>query len=296
MTPRASIDLGSNSCILLIQSPQGTVVDEARVVGLGAGLGDGGPFRVDRMDAALSALSDYAAIARKHGVDPSTIVAVATSASRRATNTTAFYDRVQAQTGIHFQIISGQEEARLTWLGARSVLSTPTVVVADLGGGSTEVIAGTGPDIAFSTSLEVGSVRLTEAFLGRGVVTAENLAQLNAHLDAITAELELPTAPLIGVAGTVTTLACMELGLKVWNADAVHGSLLHRSALLSAIERLSPVQGAERRAMVPVGGERADFLVAGASVLLRLLAATAQEHMVVSDHGLRHGALLSAPQ
>jgi exopolyphosphatase/guanosine-5'-triphosphate,3'-diphosphate pyrophosphatase len=167
--PRAAVDIGSNSVLLLVLAEDGTMLhDEARVVGLGKGLGDKGMFRPDRMDAALEALGDYATVAQELGVPPYDVSVAATSATRRALNARSFIERVHKETGLRVKVISGEEEARLTWRGALRALDLPSgpVAVVDLGGGSTELVVGDGNLMGPRVSLELGSVRLTETFFG----------------------------------------------------------------------------------------------------------------------------------
>ena len=289
---RASIDIGSNSLLLLVLDDAGRVVhDEQRVVGLGKGLGDRGVFRADRMEAAAAVLADYARIAASHGVALDQVRAVATSAARRALNAATFFARQQEKTGLKIQVISGEEEARLTWQGGSSgiELSPGPVLLCDLGGGSTEIIVGEGRDIYARVSLEIGTVRLTEAFLGYGQVDPASLSRMRAHVDAVVSEVKLPVLPrsAVAVAGTVTTLAAMELGLTTYDGGRVHGSTLSVGALRSWMDRLLEAGPEARKALVGVSPERADTLLAGAVILLRVLETTRRQAWKVSDRGLR---------
>ncbi|MFZ5477748.1 MAG: Ppx/GppA family phosphatase [Myxococcota bacterium] len=288
---RAAIDIGSNSILLLVVDEAGKVVhDEARVVGLGKGLGERGVFRPERMEAALACLKDYANIAKG-----AQIRAVATSASRRALNAATFYANVQKQTGIKVEVVSGEEEARLTWIGALDGLDVPPgpVLVCDPGGGSTEVILGEGRQVHSRVSLEIGTVRLTEQFLGYGQVDAASLARLRAHVDAEVAKLVLPVQPrlAVAVAGTATTLAAAELGLAAYDPARVHGSTLTDGALRGWIDRLLAASPERRRELVAVSPERADTVLAGAVILLRVLDVAKRHAFRVSDRGLRYGVL-----
>jgi len=298
--PRASIDLGSNSVLLFVVDDEGaTLHDEARVVGLGAGLGDRGLLRPDREEATLEALCEYAETARGLGVQPWDINAVWTSSGRRALNATGFIQKVETTSRIRLHVISGEEEARLTWTGALAGLPLPDgpVGVVDLGGGSTELVLGEGPRIGSRVSLELGSVRLTEQFFGPDPkrFRPQDLAKLRAFVDAAFADhtwTHLPRA-LVAVAGTATTLAAMELGLTEWDRDAVHGSRLTRAALRRQIDRLLPTGPRERRDLAAVSPARADFLLAGACVLDAACQAAYKESLRISDGGVRHGLLLA---
>lgn len=292
----ATIDIGSNSLLLTVVDDRGAVVhDEARVVGLGRGLGDRGLFAPDRMAAAEAVLADYLNIARTHGVEPWAIRAVATSAARRAMNAQTWVARVQRQLGLRVRIISGDEEARLTWLGALRDLQLPAgpVLVVDLGGGSTELIQGQAGQVISRVSLELGSVRLTERFLGTDHVDPTDLAQLRQEVEVTlgAVHIEAPPRAVIGVAGTVTTLAATRLDLERYDSSRVHGSSLGRVDIARFIDQLLPASPARRRELVPSAPDRADFLLAGSVVLDRVLALTRRSSMVVSDRGLRFGLL-----
>lgn len=298
---RAAIDIGSNSLLLLVRDARGeTVHDEATVVGLGKGLGDRGLFRPDRMDAALEVLRRYAQTARGLGVPAEQVAAVATSAARRALNAATFFERVKAETGLAVRVIPGEEEARLTWLGALDGLPVPlgSVAVVDLGGGSTEVVVGEGERLQLRTSLELGSVRLTEAWFGEHPTRYDprDLSRLRAHVDAACQQLRPARHPrsVVAVAGTATTLAAMNLELTAWDRDKVHGSRLTRADLRRWIDRLLPSEPAERRQLAAVSPERADFLLAGACVLEAVLTALQRESLLISDGGVRHGVLADA--
>ena len=294
--PRAAIDIGSNSLLLLVVDDVGSVLhDEARVIGLGRGLGERGVFRPDRMEAAQATLADYAAKAQSLGVAPADVRVVATSASRRALNAATFYAAVKARTGLRVEVISGEEEARLTWLGGVDGLGLGPgpALLCDPGGGSTEVIVGEGPHIRSRVSLEIGTVRLTEQYLGGGAVSASALARLRSHVDQAVATLDLDVLPkaAVAVAGTATTLAAADLGLERYDAAVVHGSTLTAAALRRWIDRLLAASPEERRRLVAVSPERADTVLAGAAILLAILERARRQAWRVSDRGLRFGAI-----
>ena len=296
--PRAAIDIGSNSILLTILSDDGVVLhDEARVVGLGTGLGNRGLFRPDRITAAEAVLDTYLQVACGHSVEPWQVKAVATSAARRAMNAETWTSRVMTRTGLRIRIITGDEEARLTWLGAMRDLDVPggPVAVVDLGGGSTEVVLGEGVNLHGRTSLELGSARLTESFLGSapGLVDPSGLARMRNHIDMVLRSVVFTPRPrtIVGVAGTVTTLMATRLGLETYASDAVHGRQLTRADLAGFSDRLLSANRDERRAMFPIAPERAEFMLAGVTVLERVLVAAQRPALRVSDRGLRFGLL-----
>jgi exopolyphosphatase/guanosine-5'-triphosphate,3'-diphosphate pyrophosphatase len=312
MKPRASMDIGSNSLLLTVLDGEGRLLhDEARVVGLGKGLGEGGTFRPDRKALGEQVLREYVAKAAELGVPAPEIQAVATSGARRAIDAGEWFAALQRELGLHIRIVSGEEEARLTWKGAHVDLDIPDGprLVVDLGGGSTELVLGElvlgEPEaIALRVSLELGSVRLTERFLCGGtdvVPDRYDLARFDAlrrYVDETVAAVDLHPRPLtvVGVASSVTTLTAMMKGLVHYDRDAVHGARLPREVLARFSTQLLHADAAQRRQIAAISPERADYLLAGATVLDRVLAAV--EHgnqepqaMLVSDRGLRFGIL-----
>jgi exopolyphosphatase/guanosine-5'-triphosphate,3'-diphosphate pyrophosphatase len=300
--PRASMDIGSNSLLLTVIDGEGHLLhDEARVVGLGRGLGDGGNFRPDRKALGEQVLRDYVATAARLGVPASEIQAVATSGARRAGDATEWFARLERELGLHIRIVSGEEEARLTWRGAHVDLDIPAGprLVVDLGGGSTELVLGEADAVSVRVSLELGSVRLTERFLcgGSDVVpnwyTPSHVDALRQHVDETIATVQLEPRPLtvVGVASSVTTLTAMMKGLNRYDRNAVHGSWLSREVLAHFSEALLGADAAGRRQLAAISIERADYLLAGATVLDRVLAAVDHSAMLVSDRGLRFGIL-----
>lgn len=295
---RATIDIGSNSILLLIVSKDGEVLhDEARVVGLGKGLGDRGLLQPQRMEAALAVLADYAALAAQHGVPAWMVKAVATSGARRALNARAFLERVRTRTGLRVRVVSGDEEAWLTWAGARADLRLPSgpIAVIDPGGGSTELVLGEGERVAMQLSLELGVVRLTERHFGASPdrYRPKQLARLREEVQQVLGEIQWTTHPraLIAVAGTVTTIAAMHRGLTTWQREAVHGARLSRGVFRRWVDRLLDSTPAERRQWAAIAPERADYLLAGACLLEELCTAAHRDSLLVSDGGVRYGLL-----
>ena len=300
--PRASIDIGSNSLVFLILGDDGRILhDDAQVVSLGRGLEETQQFLPDRMEAAMEAIASYATVATAHGVAPADIQAIATSASRRARNAVTFYAQVRAQTGVEVRIITGLEEANLTWRGACFGLPEPegTFAVVDLGGGSTEVVVGQ-PGTASPQSrisLEIGTVRLTEGFFDPqpAPYTVAQFEDMSAHIAAVVSDIDWGegAATLVAVAGTATTIAAMDLGLTSWDREAVHGSRLSIGALETWILSLLHSTPEQRRTWAAVSPPRADMLLAGAAVLHAVCAVSGADALTISDGGIRHGALIT---
>jgi exopolyphosphatase/guanosine-5'-triphosphate,3'-diphosphate pyrophosphatase len=240
---------------------------------------------------------EFALTARSLGVPPERVLAVATSAARRAEDAPSLFGIVERETGLRVRIIQGEEEARLTWAGAFAGLPDPTGnrAVVDLGGGSTEIATGDSRQLSSRISLELGSVRLTESFLEGGVSPANpsQLQHLDEQVTRALAPLDSLPAPdlLVAVAGTATTLCAMDAGLDHWNREKVHGRPLSIDALWTWRARLARADLAERRLLASVSPERAPFLVAGATVLARICSRLGLNELVASDGGVRHGLL-----
>lgn len=300
--PRAAIDVGSNTLLLTVVDGDGrTLHDEACIVGLGQGLGDRGMFRPDRMAAAEQVLASFVATAGRLGVEPWSIRAVATSGARRALNADTFFEKIRRDTGLRVRVVSGDEEARLTWLGGLVDLpvASGNLLVVDIGGGSTELVQGTRAALRDRVSLEVGSVRLTERHLAvKGEIpdrfdpgAADDLAR---HVESEVARVGVAPRPdvVIGVAGTVTTLLAIHRRLAAWDPAAVHGATLPLEALDALREAFLRADRAERRALAAIAPARADWLLAGATLLLAVLRHAGATSCLVSDRGLRYGLLV----
>ncbi len=217
-------------------------------------------------------------------------------------NAETFFERVLKKQGLRVRILSGEEEARLTWLGGQRALELPAgpVLVIDLGGGSTELILGQGRQVHQQCSLELGSVRLTEQYLEhdeRGRVLPHTLRPMLQHVGSELQRFTLSARPwvVVGIGGTVITLTALRLGLDRYRSDRVHGSRLDRAHLSDFIERLLPADRDQRAAMVALAPERAEYLLVGCYVLDRILASACCEALFVSDRGLRYGLMFSSP-
>lgn len=311
MTPaaelRAAIDLGTNTCLLLIAQVADrqsggnanvvTVGDYLQVVRLGEGVAQSGALQAKPMDRALAALRDYSALVRKAGLDPRHTRCVATAQARDAANGAEFFARVKRETGFSFQVISGQEEARLTFMGGLLPGMVPEQsAVIDIGGGSTEIA-----QLAGGVSLQLGSVRMTETFFAPSLgdldraVTDDEFWSCREQIDAVLLR-EIPAGllrdkQLVGVAGTVTTLAQWQLGLEHFDAALLDAQVLTAGDVHRAVEEWKWRTPRERRGIAGMEAKRADVILAGAMILWRAMEHLGARTCVVSTRGLRFGAL-----
>ena len=302
--PFAALDLGTNTFRLLIAEPSPgrppwRRLDYAQaIVRLGEGLEGAGTINPEAEKRALAALADFAARIRAHGIAPEAALAVTTAAVREAENGTAFVARVQEQTGLRLRVLSGEEEARLSLAGAAAALPEGIAddwLLADIGGGSTELVHARKTNILFARSLPVGVVKLTERFLRHDPPAAEEIARLRAHLAEILDALPL-TRPqaLVATAGTPTTLAALALGLSAYDPARVNGFFFAREDWDALAAQVLAATKAERMRHPLVPARRADVLPAGVVLLDEILRRWAPEGFYVSDAGLLEGAWLAA--
>jgi exopolyphosphatase/guanosine-5'-triphosphate,3'-diphosphate pyrophosphatase len=299
----AVVDIGSNSTRLLIAdvSADGRLQEVERrtkVTRLGHGVDRTGVLAEDAMARVLAAIAEYAERIRVH--EATRTVAVLTSAVRDAANGTAFTARVRDEHGIDARTIAGDEEARLTFLGATSQRAhddtTPTVVI-DIGGGSTELVIGRGHEVSFHVSTQAGVVRHTERHLASDPPAPAELDALAADVGEIFAAklpADVRTRPTtaIAVAGTATSLAAIDLDLECYSANKVHGHMLSLSACQDILARLASLTEEERRQVRGLHPDRAPTIVAGAVMLVESLRAFGLDRTEVSDQDLLHGSAL----
>ncbi len=295
----AAIDCGTNSVRLLVTDldpSTGTateLVREMRIVRLGQGVDRTGHIAEEAMARCFAALDEYAATIARLG--PSRIRFCATSAARDADNAAEFADGVRARVGVEPEVIAGAEEARLSFTGAIRALpdAEGPVLVVDIGGGSTELILGEADGaVRESHSLDIGSVRLTERHLSGDPPAPEQVAALCRDVDAALDGCRVDPAvarTVVGVAGTVTTVAAGTLGLPSYQRDRIHLARLDTTAVHDQVAALVAMTVAERRALGYMHPGRADVIGAGALILDRILRRATVAELVVSESDILDG-------
>lgn len=296
----ASIDIGTNSVLLLVAERRGDelvpVLERATITRLGRGVDATRELDPAAVEATLACLAGYADEIARAGVDRAG--AVGTSAMRDARGGDDFRARAALLLGEAPRVISGREEAELSFAGAlaglTAVPSAGPVVVFDLGGGSTEIIRGRAGVVEQAVSLDVGVVRLTERHIRVDPPRAEELeAVRRAAREALAGTgggWRSETAPVVvGVAGTVTTLAAYSLGIAPYDANRVHGARLGAAAVAAARAELARLPLAERRRIPGLDPGRADVIVAGALIVEEILTWAGANELFVSDRGVRWG-------
>jgi exopolyphosphatase/guanosine-5'-triphosphate,3'-diphosphate pyrophosphatase len=299
MTRVAAFDCGTNSLRLLvadIDAAAGTadeLVREMRVVRLGQGVDRTGRIAEASLQRVFGAVEEYMEMVREH--DVRRIRFCATSAARDAENAEEFLQGIRDRTGVEPEVLDGDEEARVSFAGAiRSLPPLPDpLLVVDIGGGSTELILGTADGtVTTAQSLDIGSVRLNERHLAGDPPSKEEVAAAVADIDAALDGCSVDPAQagaVIGVAGTVTTLAAAVLDLGTYDAEVIHHSVLRPDAVQGAVTRLLSMMIEQRKALPYMHPGRADVIGAGGLILDRVLRRTTVSSMLVSEHDILDG-------
>jgi len=293
-----AVDMGTNSTRLLVADVDGADLAEVerllRITRLGDRVDADGRLSDAGMERVHAVLEGYAARARELGAER--VLATATSAVRDADNGSEFLAGVRRRHGFETRLLSGREEAELTYRGVTSRLAAgPGTLVCDIGGGSTELVLGGPAGVLDATSLDVGCVRMSERCLRSDPPAAAELAELREAVAALLPrEITSRTSTLVGVAGTVTTLATIDLGLDREIPEEIDGHALDAATVEALLGQLAAVPLAERREVRGLMPERAPTIVAGAAIAAEVLRATGAGRMLVSERDILHGAALAA--
>lgn len=293
MSKVAAIDIGTNSTRLLIaevESSQSIIplVTELKTTRLGAGVDKNGYLQAEAIDRTVAALQEYAKLTADYQVED--VRAVATSAVRDVSNQQEFVTKVKIETGIEVNIIDGNKEADLSYLGAVKGLDcqlTASNLVLDIGGGSTEFIFGSRTEIREKVSIDVGAVRMTEKKTGlepRQELIGE---LLNPVLEKLQGRVEM----LLGVGGTITTLTAVDQQLSPYKPDKVHAYQLKLETIERILSDLSTKTISERKQVVGLQSERADIIVAGVQILLEVMDSLNISEITVSEADILDGLI-----
>jgi exopolyphosphatase / guanosine-5'-triphosphate,3'-diphosphate pyrophosphatase len=297
----AAVDLGTNSTRLLVADVAGEEVHEVerilRITRLGEGVDERRRLLPVPIARVRNVLVDYRRVADELGAERT--LAFATSAVRDADNGEAFLGEIEWSYGFTTRLLTGDEEALLTFRGVASggELSARTLVV-DVGGGSTELVLGCRAGIEFRASLDLGCVRLTERFLHGDPPSPDELERCADHVRSVLARRvgPLDVEAAIGVAGTVTTLATLDLGLEEEIPDVVHGHRMTTAWIGRELERLAGMTVAELRVRPGIQNDRAPVLVAGVVVALEVLRHFGLAELEASERDILHGVALVAAE
>lgn len=292
----AAIDIGTNSVLLLIayRLADGSYRAEHErciITRLGRDIDRTGLLDQEAVDCTLDALRQFSSTLDNLGVSPDQRAAVGTSVLRSTTNAEAFLVHAQAVLKCPVEVISGRREAELVLAGVRTAFGDlpPRTVLFDAGGGSTELIRGTE-----TASLDIGAVRLTEKYLHSDPPGPEEIEAARQHVKSRLDQLSpsfTAAEHIIGIAGTVTTLAAIKIGLEVYDTERVNGSWLTLGSVEEQIQRLSRLPLDARKEIVGLDPARADIIVAGAIIVGAVLQHFGLIQLRVCDRGVRWGLL-----
>jgi exopolyphosphatase / guanosine-5'-triphosphate,3'-diphosphate pyrophosphatase len=296
----AVIDVGTNSARLLVAEVAAgkvsPVVRRSTVTRLGRGVDLSGRLSAEAIEDTCEAIGSY--VAEYQELEAGTVDAIATSAVRDAANGSAFVAELRERFALSARVLDGEEEARLTYLGATSE-HTPTepTLVVDIGGGSTELIVGTGDEIAFHTSLQAGVVRHTERHVASDPPTAVELESLAADVRGLI-EAAIAGAPGaragIAVAGTPTSLAAVEMALEPYDPARVHGHVLSLPSIQRMLSQLASAPLTERVKIPGMHADRAPTIVAGVVILVETMRAFSLDRIEASEHDILYGTAIVA--
>ena len=293
----ASIDIGTNTILLLIAETGGEtfkrLLEKETVVRLGEGLQKNGVLSKAAMIRGYETLSQYLDHCHEMGVRP--VYAVGTSALREAKNSSIFVEMIRDKLNLSIEVISGEEEAHLSYLAvARDLgeMAKPTLVI-DVGGGSTELVLGKGDRVIQWVSLPLGLVRFTEQFLISDPVKEEEWERMRDRIQKVLFEIPKPDEPflMVSVGGTGTTLASVEQRLPEFAVEKIHHFVLTKEALQNQL-LLYRSKSVDQRKWIPgLPPSRADVILAGGTILDQAMERFQASSVLISCHGVRYGLL-----
>ncbi len=299
----ASIDIGTNTVLMVVAEYDSatkniqTILNEYRIPRLGKALKPGNPITDDKVLELIKILTEYKNIADKFNCKK--IILTATHAFRIASNSTEIVNLVKKQLELEIDIISGKSEAMFSYLGATGNLyENDYAVVIDIGGGSTEIVYGKNNNILFTKSFKLGVVNGTENFLNVLPYSENDISLFEKEIEkkfCSLTKINFLHERAIAIAGTPTTLACIQLGLKEFDESKIEGYTLSKadlSFLVKNIAVMSPEEIQKEYKAVVKGRE--DVLFAGSFILLKLMDILKLNHVQVSTKGIRYGAIINA--
>ncbi len=298
---KSSIDLGTNTCLMLIAEVESGYVkkvlgDYARIVRLGEKVDKTGCLQPEAKVRTMTCLSEYSKTIFMAGISPDDVICVATSQARDAENGSEFFANVEAELGFGFRVVSGKDEARLSFMGSLLPnMEVSNYAVLDIGGGSTEFVTANA-----GRSIDLGSVRFTERYLKSDPVSDE---EFNICLNEIDNKLEelvdwrssiQSNMQMLAVAGTATTLASWHLKLKEFDAAEIEKAQLTSADLIRMVKELKRMTVKERCDQTGIDPKRADVLLAGAMIMWRTMEKLDFPVCRISSRGLRYGVLMES--
>ena len=291
----AVIDIGTYSTRLVIAQIQGDkfeiLREEGKITALGRGVKQTGLLKEEAIRETLKVLEEYKRLCEEYKVEKCLVLT--TEAVRVAKNREVFIEAVK-KLGLEIKVIPPEEEGKYAYIGAYfAVKPKGKVCVVDQGGGSTEFIYGKGLDIEKVISLPFGIVSLTERFIKNDPPKEEELKELIGFLDRELKRVKRPVDTLVGLGGTITTLAALEYNIYPYNPKEVNGKVLTKEQIQKWFEKFSKMTIEERRKLPQIEDRRAEVIVSGVALFWRLLEIFEKERIVVSDWSVKEGAIVA---
>lgn len=300
----AAIDIGTNSVRLLISELTGaeapkTIVRETSITRLGEEVNKNHQLKLEAMERTLSVLGSYKnEIARYQAAQ---VRVTATSAVREGQNSNYFLSKTSQELGLQVEVLSGREEAKLAFWGTLSdphLAANHYQLVTDVGGGSTELALGESSYLSNLVSLDIGSVRLTEAFIKNDPPTSSELDTISYYVRSILSRsapfiLDKEDIATIGVAGTATTLSAIHQNLALYDSTKIHRSTLSLAEIEELLKKLISVPLGQRREITGLEPKRADVIITGTVIFLEILKAAGSDKLIVSERDMLDGLILS---
>ena len=299
----SGIDIGTNTLRLLISDIEEghfkEIYSERKITRLGEGLSASGSLSDIAIARNISTLKDFRSIIDRYIIDE--IVVAATSAVREAENGKLFIDLVKRETGFDIELISGEEEARRTFLGILAGIDrgVDNIIAIDIGGGSTEFVLGKIGGIVSTKSIDLGVVKLTERHIKSDPIRRSDLVSMEEEIEAkiknVIKEIgEIKGPTLVGTAGTITTLAAMDQKMEAYNPLRINNYVLRLTSIETILSDLAAKSTNERKRIVGLEPGREDIIVAGAAIIMTAMKVMGYDSLIVSDYGLREGLVIDA--
>ena len=293
MNKYAILDIGTNSIKFFLFAIENgnvsTIIDTVDVTKLGKSLQKTGKILSESADRNIKSLYNFLEIAKDYEVEE--ITAVGTMCLRSASNAKDFIKRAKNELGLDIAVLSGEEEAQLSYLAASSLIKEGDILIFDTGGGSTEIIFGKEKKLIKKISLNIGATVITEKFLHHNPVTTKELEDMFKYLRISFEKLVDNPDYIVGIGGTATTIASVMYKMKKYNSNMVQGSKITLDEINGQIETYLNKTIGERKKIIGLKPERADIILAGAGIIKSILEHFNKDSFIVSSKGLRHGVM-----